>query len=165
MPKLKQAVKYIIFIALFALLGFSREFLFVNINNQLYKLYYGHSSLPLPDSLSFLADVEYGQLYYSKFGLTIAFYLAYLGVSLLAIKLIVSDKKITRWVIYIYLLLLILAGLSMLYNYVANNQLDGDEYTFSRWLLGIAQSPLVAFFMIASAALYRKFQTEKESNQ
>lgn len=165
MPKLKQAVKYIIFIALFAVLGFSREFLFVNINNQLYKLYYGHSSLPLPDSLRFLADIEYSQLYYSKFGLTIAFYLAYLGVSLLAIKLIVNDKKITRGVIYIYLLLLILAGLSMLYNYVANNQLDGDEYTFSRWLLGIAQSPLVAFFMIASAALYRKFQTEKESNQ
>lgn len=164
MSKLKQAVKYIIFIALFAVLGFSREFLFVNINNQLYKLYYGHSSLPLPDSLSFLADVEYSRLYYSKFGLTVAFYLAYLGVSLLAIKLIVNDKKITRWVVYIYLLLLILAGLSMLYNYVANNQLDGDEYTFSRWLLGIAQSPLVAFFMIASAALYRKFQTEKESN-
>ena len=164
MSKLKQAVKYIIFIALFAALGFSREFLFVNINTQLYKLYYGHSSLPLPDSLNFLADVEYSRLYYSKFGLTIAFYLAYLGVSLLAIKLTVNDKKITKWVIYIYLLLLILAGLSMLYNYIANNQLDGDEYTFSRWLLGIAQSPLVAFFMIASAALYRKLQTEKESN-
>jgi|GEM_PF-278648 len=160
----KPAVKYILFISLFALLGFSREFLFVNINNQLYKLYYGHSSLPLPDSLGFIAGIDYSTLYYSKFALTMVFYLAYLATTLLAIRLTVNDKKITRWTIYIYLLLLILAGLSMLYNYLANNRIDGEEYTFSRWLLGIAQSPLVAFFMIASATLYKKFQTEKEPN-
>jgi len=46
----------------------------------------------------------------------------------------------------------------MVYNYTINKQLDGDEYLFSRWLLGIAQSPLVAFFIIASAALYKKVQ-------
>jgi hypothetical protein len=160
---MKQALKYVIFIGLFAFLGFSREFLFVNINNQLFKLYYGHSNLPLPDSLSFIGTLKYDTLYYLKFALTIAFYLAFFIVSLLAVKLIVNDKKITRWVIYIYVLLLILAGLTMLYNYVMHNQLDGDEYTFSRWLLGIAQSPLVAFFMIASAALYRKFQTEQRT--
>lgn len=149
---------------MFALLGFSREFLFVNINNQLYKLYYGHSSLPLPDSLSFIAGIDYSTLYYSKFILTLVFYLAYLGTTLLALRLAVNDKKISRWTIYIYLLLLFLAGLSMLYNYLVNNRIDGEEYTFSRWLLGIAQSPLIAFFMIASATLYKKFQTEKELN-
>ncbi len=148
----------------FAILGFSREFLFVNINNQLYKLYYGHSALPLPDSLNFIADIDYSTLYYSKFFLTLLFYAAYLGATLLALRLTIAHKKIIRWTIYIYLLLLILAGLSMLYNYLAHNRLDGDEYTFSRWLLGIAQSPLIAFFMIASSALYRKFQTEQETN-
>ncbi len=160
----KPVVKYIVFISLFALLGFSREFLFVNINNQLYKLYYGHSALPLPDSLSFIANIDYSTLYSSKFVLTLVFYFAYMGATLLALKLAVNNKKITRWAIYIYLLLLILAALSMLYNYLANNRIDGEEYTFSRWLLGIAQSPLVAFFMIASAALYKKLQTEKEPN-
>jgi hypothetical protein len=164
MLNVKPAFKYILFITLFAFLGFSREFLFVNINNQLYKLYYGHSSLPLPDSLSVIATIDYSTLYYSKFVLTLIFYFLYMGTSLLALKLVVNDKKITRWTTYIYLLLLILAGLSMLYNYLANNRIDGEEYTVSRWLLGIAQSPLVAFFMIASAALYKKFQTEKEPN-
>jgi hypothetical protein len=159
----KLALKYVLFIGLFALLGFSREFLFVNINNQLFKLYYGHSNLSLPASLSFIGTMEYSKLYYLKFALTIVFYLAYFAVSLLAIKLIANDKKINRWVIYIYVLLLILAGLTMLYNYIMHNQLDGDEYTFSRWLLGIAQSPLVAFFMIASATLYKKFQTEQRT--
>jgi hypothetical protein len=49
----------------------------------------------------------------------------------------------------------------MAYNYVINNQLNGDEFAFSRWLMGIAQSPLVAFFIIASSKLYNKFQTEQ----
>ena len=67
------------------------------------------------------------------------------------------------WVIYIYVLLLVLSGISMAYNYLINNQLAGDEYTFSRWLMGIAESPLVAFFMIASSKLYNKFQTDKQT--
>jgi hypothetical protein len=49
----------------------------------------------------------------------------------------------------------------MTYNYLINEQLNSDEYTFSRWLMGIAQSPLVAFFTIASSKLYNKFQTEQ----
>lgn len=157
---MKQAAKYLLFISLFAALGFSREFLFVNINNQLYKLYYGHSALPVPQSLSCITSISYSKLYYLKFGLTILFYIAYMATTLLALRLVCNDKKITRLAVYIYVLLLILAGLSMLYNYLAHNRLDGDEYTFSRWLLGIAQSPLIAFFMIAASALYKKFQTE-----
>lgn len=145
---------------MFALLGFSREFLFVNINNQLYKLYYGHSSLPLPDSLGFLSNLSYTTIYYGKFPLTVAFYVAYFMTSYFTVKMAIGNKKITVWVIYIYALLLILAGLIMTYNYIINNQLDGDEYTFSRWLLGIAQSPLVTFFLIASGKLYQKIHSE-----
>jgi hypothetical protein len=50
----------------------------------------------------------------------------------------------------------------MLYNYVINNQLSGEEYTFSRWLMGIAESPLVAFFTISTSALYSKITIEKK---
>lgn len=71
-------------------------------------------------------------------------------------------KKNAIWVIYIYSLLLVLSGISMIYNYLINNQLGGDEYSFSRWLMGIAQSPLVAFFIIASGKLYNKFQIEQQ---
>ncbi len=155
---MRPAFKYIIFILVFAFLGFTREFLFVNINNQLYKLYYGHSNLPLPGSLHFIANLSYSTLYYSKFTLTVLFYTAYFFVSFWTVRQITANKKFTLYIIYIYALLLILAGLTMVYNYTVNKQLDGDEYIFSRWLLGIAQSPLVAFFIIASAALYKKGQ-------
>lgn len=159
---MKKTIKYSVFILLFAFLGFSREFLFVNINNQLYKLYYGQSDLPLPQSLSFIAKFDYSTLYYSKYILTILFFIAYICVSFFAVKTICNGEKISRLIIYIYALLLFLAGLTMVYNYFINNSLGGDEYTFSRWLMGIAQSPLVAFFVIASNTLYTKIQLEKK---
>jgi len=158
---LKTSVKYIVFIGIFAALGFSREFLFVNINSQLYSLYYHHSTYIFPDGLSFLKGFDYSTLYFLKFPFTILYFLAYFFTSYLAAKKICLDKKNALWVIYIYALLLVLSGISMAYNYIINNQLNGDEYSFSRWLMGITQSPLVAFFVIASGKLYNKFQTEQ----
>lgn len=157
---MKTGFKYLIFFVIFAILGFSREFIFVNINAQLFDLFYGHTDYKLPNSLSYFANMNYDRLYYSKYVLTIAYYVAYFATTYYAIKTICVDKKYTRWIIYIYGLLLLLSGISMIYNYTFNNNLDGDEYTFSRWLMGIAQSPLVAFFMMAANKLYEKIQTQ-----
>lgn len=145
----------------FAILGFSREFFFVNVNKQLYKLYYHDSDVVIPNSMSFITHFDYSTLYYLKFPFTIIYFLAFFLTSYFATKLICIDKKNAKWIIYIYTILLVLSGISMTYNYLINNQLNGDEYTFSRWLMGIAQSPLVAFFIIASSKLYKKFQTEQ----
>lgn len=151
-----------LFITAFAILGFSREFLFVNINNQLYSLYYHHNDFKFPASLACLKKLDYTTLYYFKYPLTILYFLIYFFTSFFAVKLICLHKKNYFWVIYIYVILLVLSGVSMSYNYFINNQFAGDEYTFSRWLMGIAQSPLVAFFIIASGKLYNKFQTEQQ---
>lgn len=158
---MRTSLKYLLFISVFAALGFSREFLFVNINSRLYSLYYHHTTYKLPQSLAFLSDMDYNALYFVKFPFTILYFLAYFFTSYFAVRIISLHKKNAVWVIYIYALLLVLSGMSMGYNYVINNQLGGDEYTFSRWLMGIAQSPLVAFFIIASGKLYNKFQTEQ----
>lgn len=158
---MKNSLKYIFFIFIFAILGFSREFLFVNINNQLFKLYYHNEDIKIPPSLNFITTFDYSTLYYLKYPFTVTYFLAYFFTSYFAVKLICNDKKNAKWIIYIYAILLVLSSISMAYNYLINNQLNGDEYTFSRWLMGIAQSPLVAFFMIASSKLYNKFQTEQ----
>lgn len=158
---MKTNLKYIIYIFVFAFLGFSREFVFVNINSRLYSLFYKHNDFLLPKSLSFFNQFDYDTLYYIKYPLTILYFLAYLIASYLIVKQFCTGKKITSWVFYIYLILLVLTSISMLYNYFIKEQLDGDEYTFSRWLMGIAQSPLVALFIIASSKLYNKFQTEQ----
>ena len=158
---MNKLIKYLLFFVLFATLGFSREFLFVNINNQLYKLYYGHSNLAVPNSLKFISHISYTSLYYSKYFLTIFYYLAYFMTSFFAVKMLCNSNYFYRWIIYIYILLIVFGVISMAYNYLANNSLGGDEYTFSRWLMGIAQSPLVAFFIIASEKLYHKLKTQQ----
>jgi thiosulfate reductase cytochrome b subunit len=159
--QLKPSLKYVLFITIFAVLGFSREFLFVNINDQLYSLYYYYNDYKFPSSLNLLQRLDYSTLYYLKYPLTILYFLAFFFTGFFAVKLICTNKKNALWVVYIYVILLVLSGISMAYNYFMNNQLNGDEYTFSRWLMGIAQSPLVAFFTIASSKLYNKFQTEQ----
>lgn len=155
---MKRAYYYFLFLVLFAILGFSREFLFVNINDRLYQLYYGHEDSLLPNSLTFLKNYNYSTIYYSKFGLTILYFLAYLLATYYAVKQITEDLLFSKWVIYIFVIVLVLAGIITLYNYFINQQLNGDEYTYSRWLMGIVQSPLVAFFMIASHKLYERFK-------
>ena len=158
---LKLSLKYLCFIGLFAFLGFSREFIFVNINSQLFSLYYHHSTYSFPNSLSMLNNWSYSSLYFLKYPLTFLYFIAYLLTSFFAVQVICGSKKNAKWVIYIYALLLVLSGISMAYNYIINNQWSGNEYSFSRWLMGIAQSPLVAFFTIASSKLFNKFQTEQ----
>lgn len=158
---MKHSFKYFGFILIFAVIGFSREFLFVNINAQLFALFYKNTDYVLPSIITILSDFDYQTLYYFKYLLTVIYFFAYFFTTYFAVKCICMHKKNTLWVTYIYLLLLALSTLSMGYNFLINNQLGGDEYTFSRWLMGIAQSPLVCFFIIASSKLYNKFQTQQ----
>jgi len=159
---MKMALKYLSILSVFAFLGFSREFVFVNINNQLYKTYYKNNDIFISKSLTFLSNYNYETLYYAKYPLTVLYVVMYFTVSFYSVKIICDNKKITRWIVYIYSLLFTLSSFTMLYNYIINNQLSGEEYTFSRWLMGIAESPLVAFFTIATSTLYTKFNIEKK---
>jgi hypothetical protein len=159
---MKLAFKYASFLSAFALLGFTKEFLFVNINNQLYKTYYKNNDILISKSLNFLSKYSYETLYYIKYPLTIIYFMVYFMVSFYSVKIICDYKKITMWIVYIYSLLFILSSITMFYNYIINNQLSGEEYTFSRWLMGIAESPLVAFFVISASALSSKFNIEKK---
>ena len=152
---MKTSFKYLLAISIFALLGFAREFIFVNINSRLYSLYYHHNDYLLPTSLSFLSNFDFDELYYIKYPLTIFCFLTYYFISFFTVKIICKDEKIAYSVFYIYLILLVLSGVSISLGYFINNQIDSYSYTFSRWLMGVAQSPLVAFFMIASKKLYR----------
>jgi hypothetical protein len=74
----------------------------------------------------------------------------------LAIKKLSTEKKLPAFLIYSYLVLLFLAAISMLYGYFVKQRLQDDEYTLSRWLFGIAQSPIICLILLASEKLYLK---------
>jgi len=88
-----------------------------------------------------------------KYPFTILSILLFGCLSYFSVRFILGTKKIWRWVVYSYLILLTLAGLSMLFGYIVNQRLQDDEYTLSRWLVGIIQSPIITIIIIASHQL------------
>lgn len=151
--KLKQLS---LFLFLFWVLGYSREYFFVHLNNIMYLKYYGHSTLAVPSVMSVFNRMSYETLYYSKYIYTVLCMLLFFSLSYLTVKKLSAEKKLTAFLIYSYAILLFLAGVSMVYGYFVNGRLQDDEYTVSRWLLGIAQSPIVCFILLASEKLYYK---------
>src|ERR1044072_3566084 len=142
---LKKTLLFIGFGILFLALGDYREFLFVHINNIATVKYFGKvTQLPVPDHLRFIQDMEYKTIYYLKYPLTVLSFVLFFVLSWICVKTLTNDKKILKWLTYSYLLLLLLSSVSMLWAYFVKVNLKDDEYTFSRWLMGIAQSPLVA---------------------
>lgn len=151
--KLKWRYVFVFFI-LFAVFGYYREKFFVALNHLMFIKYYGHANdAPLDQFIHLFDNFEYSTLYYLKYPFTLLSIVLFACISVFSIKYILDDKKLWRWVIYSYLILLTLAGLSMLFGYIVNQRLQDDEYTLSRWLVGIAQSPIITLVILASHQL------------
>jgi hypothetical protein len=145
---------FILFFLLFAVLGYYREKFFVTLNHLMYIKYYGHGHEEhLDPFILFLDSFDYNSLYYMKYPLTILSIILFGCLSYFAVRFILGTKKLWRWVVYSYLILLTLAGISMLFGYIVNQSLQNDEYTLSRWLVGIIQSPIITILIIASHQL------------
>jgi hypothetical protein len=148
--------KYILF-ALFALafglLGFYRDYFFTNYNNVTYFLYNGDTTVPVNPNFSYFATLPYKTAYYLKYVFTMAFFLAFFILSFWCVKVFTQNKPLLKWLVYSYMVLLTLSSVLMLWSYFVKVKLDSDEYSVSRWLMGIAQSPLPALFFLATSKL------------
>jgi hypothetical protein len=145
------------FFLLFATIGYSREFFFVHINNIMYQKYYGNpTALPVPPVMSVFTNFSYNSLYYSKYFYTVLWTVIFFFANYFALKKLTFTTKLIKILVYSYCILFFLAAASMIYGYFVNEQLQDTEYTLSRWLLGIAQSPIICLILLASEKLYNK---------
>ncbi|MGE0567968.1 MAG: hypothetical protein AB7O73_08460 [Bacteroidia bacterium] len=120
------------------------------------KYYHTDTEKPLDSFILFLDGFSYETLYYMKYPLTILSILVFAYLNYLFVKLSLNNNKISKLLIYSFGILITLAALSMAFGYIVNHRLQNDEYTLSRWLLGIAQSPIIAIVLIASSQLLNK---------
>ena len=141
------------FVAAFGLLGYYREYFFGNYNNVMYFMYNGDTTVPVRADFHMFLSLSYKTVYYLKYVFTVVFFAAFFTLSYLSIKAFTGDKKILKWFTYSYLLLLLLSSVLMLWTYFFRTNFESDEYSVSRWLMSIAQSPLPALFFIATAKL------------
>jgi hypothetical protein len=154
---MKQKIKwYILFFFLFAVLGFLREFYFVNMNNILYMKWYNATSvMPVPDLMKPFLNLEYDTLYYLKYPATVICTLLYFFLSVYALRVLTNNRSLTRILVYVYTGLFVFAAITMAYGFLKGHWTD-DEYTISRWLMGIVQSPIICLILLASEKLYTK---------
>lgn len=146
----------LLFLLLFGCIGYFREFFFVNLNNIMFQKYYNHTDLPIPDVMQPFNAFSYKTLYYSKYIFSLCWITIFFAANFLALKKLTGQKILIKYLIYSYIILLTLAAFSMIYGYFVKDRLQDDEYTISRWLLGIAQSPIICLILIASEKLYPK---------
>lgn len=147
----------LIFLIVFATLGYLREYFFVHINIIMHSKYYHRApEPPLTGFITYFERFSYETLYYSKYIYTVLFTLSDFLISYFAIKRITQSPLLIKVLVYAYAFILLCAGLAMLVGYLGFNRLQDDEYTLSRWLMGIAQSPIICLILLASSTLIQK---------
>lgn len=120
-------------------------------------LYYQREGeLPVPWVMRWALGFSYEHLYYSKYLFTLLCTLLYYLLSLWSLR-VLGLAAYTRKVLGgAYLAFMLLSALSMLYAWFIKGKLNEEEYTLSRWLMGVLQSPLLFLILWASSGLYKK---------
>jgi hypothetical protein len=147
----KQWIWGVVLTLLFIWLGAMREVLFVNINEQILFHEGGRNTYRVIPSLHFLGQYSIAELERWKWILTLLYMAMHLLLSSFALKQVFGLHGQRRWLLAIYALGFVIAGVS----YVAGKHLGQAElgYTLSRVIMGALQSPFPLMLMIPALML------------
>lgn len=144
---------------LFVSFGFFRDAVFLNVNDQLYKLYYGNYDFRMPLWLRFLENLDYMSLYRLKFFLTGLFLLMYFFLTRVFMRIIFkNDKMQARITILVYGALLLIAALVYIVGYLVGDPYEW--YAVARTIIGWMSSPVILMVLVP-AFLFRNQQNEQ----
>ena len=147
-------IKYRFYIALIItllIIGFVRDYLFVNLNYQASLAYYKQKpDYEISGFLAFIQNWSYTKLYYSKWILTFLFAFLYGLVAFLSVRFVFKSKLYNRVTLFIYIAIFVISLMAFGIGYVTNNYSKG--YSIARQLMGWLQSPVV--LMILMPALF-----------
>ena len=136
--------------------GFYRDFLFKNIN-ALMQAWDAEMDYQMPSSLNFLKNYEYNTLSWFKWVLTVAFSVIYLLISIVVVRLFFNEKIYSRITIITFCGVLLLSLFFMLMGYVFKGGATG-MYSIARYLMGMAQSPVLLMILVPAFKLSKKDQ-------
>jgi hypothetical protein len=147
------------FFLLTFLVGYFREAIFLVINSVIHNNPFPYNSVYLkpPD---FLYEINIQHLLQLKWFLTVAFSLLFMGLTVGLVHFYFKNAKYNKLVISVYILLLSVSGIITSLGLVTGY--FEDVYTFSRFIVGLAQSPLTT--LVLFVLFYFKFKTESREN-
>lgn len=150
MRKAVTALLVLVYISL----GFFREFVFLNVNEQMRVTYYHATDSHLSPVLSVLESFSYAQLYYSKWPLTLLFAALFCLLAVIVIRTAFNTKVYTKLIVLAYLGVFLLGALLFLAGTLFGN--NAAVYDLSRFLAGLVESPLLLLMLGAGILYYRK---------
>ena len=137
---------FVIFsLSLLFLLGLLKDYFFLNINDQLFKLYYQNSFYMLPDSLRWMESFSYLELYWFKFFMSFFFVFLFYLLTLIPLRMFFKNRlgvgKTINWIFgLVFLMALLVYGSYWIFG---NNK---TLFAFARMLISLLSSPLI--FMV-----------------
>ena len=158
---IKKTIYLLLIAGLIVFLGYYRDFVFKNVN-ALIQSHQFSFDFSMPSSLSFFERFELNTLLKIKWLLTILCSLLYLILSVISINILFQNKKYMRITIGVYLTLAFASATFMTAGYFFP-LISKNMYFFSRYLMGMAQSPLVLMILIPAFKISEK-ETKKITN-
>ncbi|OFY84295.1 MAG: hypothetical protein A3F72_14845 [Bacteroidetes bacterium RIFCSPLOWO2_12_FULL_35_15] len=109
----------------------------------------------MPSSLSVFDHLEYNTLITIKWILTFAFSAFYLITSMITINILFKNKKYIRITIGVYIAIILVSAIFMTLGYFLPTTYK-NMYSFSRYLMGLVQSPLILMILIPAFKISEK---------
>lgn len=135
-------------------LGYLRDSVFKTIN-ALLRAWDLDQDYFTPPFLNFMENLQYDTLVNLKWVLTLLFSILYLLISLTTIKFLFSNRTFFKITIWSYLAILIVSCVLITFGYVFKGTTE-KTYEFARYLMGLAQSPLILMILIPAFKLSEK---------
>lgn len=161
MKTIKRNIFIILITCILLSLGYYRDFVFVNIN-ALLKARDFRMDYSMPSSLEFFNNYGYNTLVKIKWLLTLLFSGFYLILSSFAISLLFNNKKYLNITIAVYIIVTIVSGLFIASGLIFET-IGSKMYDFSRYLMGMLQSPIILMILIPTFKLLGNELQEKNS--
>ncbi len=157
MKHFKRNIALFLIVCALLFFGYYRDFIFKNINALLqawdYDMVYN-----MPSSLHFLEKFEDDGLTNIKWLLTLLFSIIYMVIAIITVQLLFKNKRYVYLTIVVYVGLIAISGLFIGTGFILKNTSE-TMYAFARYLMGMAQSPLVLMILVPAFKL-----TEKQEN-
>lgn len=139
---------------LYIITGFFREFVFLNVNEQMRVSYYHATDSQVAPSMQFLSSFSYSALYYGKWPLTLLFTAIFAAIAAYIIRFLFRDRTFVRITLWAYAAVFFTGFLFYAAGYLVGWQ--ERFYVIARFLAGIVETPALLIVLIPTFFLMRQ---------
>ncbi|MFL5763715.1 MAG: XrtX-associated membrane protein [Bacteroidia bacterium] len=166
MTKGRKSIKFFIYatllLSLIILSGYFRDYIFKSIN-ALLRAWDNDQDYFLPAPLSFLENYDYDTLVNLKWLLTLLFSLFYFLLSVWALRLLFGDHRYRKLCLLTYAGIITISGIFIASGYMFTG-ISEKMYEFARYLMGMAQSPVLLMILIPALKLSEKEKAQRRNS-